>query len=261
MPPFRPTPFSSSLINRGMNQTNNVVNNQNMPTNPIINNPMGKSFQGQGGNFMISEGGWHSGGSGAGEGEGQGAGFGGWTPDTGQNLVNPGQSSGDEQVIDPISEQFTNESYWNIFNLLPPELQNQINSEGGIYSIDDNNSLMNQLMNNYWSDSGWDMGGIQNYIVHFNENFQDITDIDLGGLNIGGTFDWDFGGMTGQIGQNLYDYQNQAPAAPQQFEGGGGQGGQLAKRLYYPGTSGGFASVGSGIGGGNTLNELLNKYR
>ena len=37
--------------------------------------------------------------------------------------------------------------------------------------------------------------------------------------------------------------------SPPQFMGGGdSKGGQLAKRLYYPGTSGGFASVGTGIG-------------
>ena len=45
------------------------------------------------------------------------------------------------------------------------------------------------------------------------------------------------------------------------FTGGGGLGGQLARRLYYPGTSGGFAGVGSGIGGGNTLQELLKQYQ
>ena len=56
--------------------------------------------------------------------------------------------------------------------------------------------------------------------------------------------------------QSFIDAQQQAPINT----GGGGQGGQAAKRLYYPGTSGGFASVGSGIGGGdNTLQELLKR--
>jgi hypothetical protein len=259
-----------------MEQTNNVVNNQNMPTNPIINNPMDKSFQAQEGNFMNmgmrqannNIGNINNPGSGniydPGDFSGEGTPIGdqGISPGAGQNLIDPGQSSGNEQVIDPVG--FTNESYWDIFNLLPSQLQNQINSEGGMLSLDSNNSLMNELINNYWSDSGWDMGGIQNYIVHFNENFQDITDIDLGGLNIGGAFDWDFGGMTDQIGQNLYDsrnkYQNQIET-PQQFAGGGGQGGQQAKQLYYPGTSGGFAGVGSGIGGVSTLDELLKKMK
>ena len=35
-----------------------------------------------------------------------------------------------------------------------------------------------------------------------------------------------------------------------------------AKRLYYPGTQGGFASVGSGIGGQqNMLDDLLKKLQ
>ena len=40
--------------------------------------------------------------------------------------------------------------------------------------------------------------------------------------------------------------------------GGGGIAGRLAKRLHYPGTSGGFASVGTGIGNQqNMLQQLL----
>ena len=56
---------------------------------------------------------------------------------------------------------------------------------------------------------------------------------------------------------NLMNYITQPQLGPQQFAGGGGQGGQAAKQLYYPGTSGGFAGVGSGIGGGKSLQELL----
>ena len=36
---------------------------------------------------------------------------------------------------------------------------------------------------------------------------------------------------------------------PEEFAGGGGMAGQLAKRLYFPSTTGGFASTGSGVGG------------
>ena len=51
---------------------------------------------------------------------------------------------------------------------------------------------------------------------------------------------------------------SQAP----QFTGGGGQGGQAARQLYFPGTSGGFSSVGTGIGGGGTtLDDLLRRMR
>ena len=53
-----------------------------------------------------------------------------------------------------------------------------------------------------------------------------------------------------------------SPVAPTEFTGGGGVGGQAAKRLYYPGTQGGFASVGSGIGGQqNILDDLLKKLQ
>ena len=41
------------------------------------------------------------------------------------------------------------------------------------------------------------------------------------------------------------------------FAGGGGMGGQAARKLYYPNVSKSFAGVGSGIQGGSTLEELL----
>jgi len=53
-----------------------------------------------------------------------------------------------------------------------------------------------------------------------------------------------------------------SPTSPTEFAGGGGQGGQAAKKLYYPGTQGGFASVGSGIGGQtNILDDLLKQLQ
>ena len=69
---------------------------------------------------------------------------------------------------------------------------------------------------------------------------------------------WDTYSSTNQgFLDNLMNYIAPQQLAPQQFAGGGGQGGQAAKQLYYPGTSGGFAGVGSGIGGGKSLQELL----
>ena len=47
-------------------------------------------------------------------------------------------------------------------------------------------------------------------------------------------------------------------SSPLQFTGGGGQGGQAARQLYFPGTSGGFAGVGSGIDS-SMLQNLLNR--
>ena len=63
-------------------------------------------------------------------------------------------------------------------------------------------------------------------------------------------------------GEFNLDYNYNKPIAPAEFTGGGGRGGQAAKRLYFPGTSGGFASVGTGIGGGGTtLDDLLRRMR
>jgi hypothetical protein len=49
---------------------------------------------------------------------------------------------------------------------------------------------------------------------------------------------------------------------PAHTRGEGGIAGNLAKRLYYPSTTGGFASTGSGIGGAsNTLADLLKQLK
>jgi len=91
-------------------------------------------------------------------------------------------------------------------------------------------------------------------------NQESLVDFDLGSLGEGG-FSFDIPGIDDSDNPFYYPYQQGLIDAQQQApinRGGGGQGGQAAKRLYYPGTSGGFASVGSGIGGGdNTLQELL----
>ena len=51
---------------------------------------------------------------------------------------------------------------------------------------------------------------------------------------------------------------------PDQYTGGGGFAGELAKRLYYPSTTGGFSSAGSGITGAGTssgIAELLKQLQ
>ena len=70
---------------------------------------------------------------------------------------------------------------------------------------------------------------------------------------------WSF--LDALINQNSNTF-NQQSVVSYETQGGGGQGGQSAKRLYYPGTQGGFASVGSGIGGQqNILDDLLKKLQ
>jgi hypothetical protein len=56
--------------------------------------------------------------------------------------------------------------------------------------------------------------------------------------------------------QNLIGQNTMGQAAPQ-FAGGGGVAGRRAKRLHYPGTSGGFASVGTGIGNQQSMLQQL----
>lgn len=75
----------------------------------------------------------------------------------------------------------------------------------------------------------------------------------VGGFDFDLPLAWDPNIDLSPYEQSFIDAQQQAPT----FAGGGGQGGQAAKRLYYPGTSGGFASVGSGIGGDDAFQKLL----
>ena len=98
----------------------------------------------------------------------------------------------------------------------------------------------------------------------------EINEFDLNQDGIVNQQDFVYGQVQGvNMGllEALYNYLTQGqdmfqqPETLTQFTGGGGQGGQAAKRLYYPGTSGGFASTGSGIGGGSTLTELLKQMQ
>ena len=74
-----------------------------------------------------------------------------------------------------------------------------------------------------------------------------VNDPNLGGGTIGG----------GMLQEPIDQPYHTTTYTLEDYAGGGGQGGQAAKRLYYPGTQGGFASVGTGIGGGSTLDQLL----
>ena len=90
--------------------------------------------------------------------------------------------------------------------------------------------------------------------------FPDFSDVIPGELNLDTA---EFAGFGEQIDQMIENVDNTlATTQAPQFTGGGGQGGQAARRLYFPGTSGGFASVGTGIGGGGTtLDDLLRRMR
>jgi hypothetical protein len=77
--------------------------------------------------------------------------------------------------------------------------------------------------------------------------------------NMGSYYDMGYGEESQQgFLENLMNYVHPSQSAPQQFTGGGGTGGQRAKDLYYPGTSGGFAGVGQGLKGGGMQDMLKN---
>ena len=77
--------------------------------------------------------------------------------------------------------------------------------------------------------------------------------------NMGSYYDMGYGEESQQgFLENLMSYVNPLQSAPQQFTGGGGTGGQRARDLYYPGTSGGFAGVGQGLKGGGMQDMLKN---
>ena len=77
--------------------------------------------------------------------------------------------------------------------------------------------------------------------------------------NMGSYYDMGYGEESQQgFLENLMNYVHPSQSAPQQFTGGGGTGGQRARDLYYPGTSGGFAGVGQGLKGGGMQDMLKN---
>ena len=403
MPP-KLRPFTS-FLNQGMQNTNQNINNTNQPQ---FNSPFGNPYNppgatgfgtgrtGAGGGVMSSdplfwwEAGMHGGGSDAGAGEGQGEGFGQYTPGFGQEPTDIVKDQYGQGFITE-TQQFSSEDYYNVFNQLPPDLQSHITQQGGMYSIDDPNSLISQIMSQFWSSSsygpegslGWDMAGLQDWIESymsgqtnylnppggesaigiddmadwkddFNIGQQDIGEMPTEELPPGWTWqfingNWepvnvgagegqqgeqdfvgetdftitpgDTGGTGGtgmagdhpgfnvgtdyqggdyfQTGESktgsswdvyndnvidMLDYQfAQSQGAEQgfldnlmghlqggisqgagQFTGGGGVGGQRAKKLYYAPTQGGFASVGEGMRrqqGQPSLEDLLKKLQ
>lgn len=102
------------------------------------------------------------------------------------------------------------------------------------------------------SDMGWASWNVENPAYGWEQS-------GFGDGGMGGYYDQEYSAESQQgFLDNLMNYINPQQSAPQQFTGGGGQAGQQARDLYYPGTSGGFAGVGSGIGGGGMQSMLKN---
>ena len=288
------TPFSQSLINQGMNETNKIAANATNPPN-MINQPY-TTFSNN--NNMNPVGGNVMGGPGFGPGSGmQGVGEGGTSSmleeGTGSYYINPGAglafpgSMGGDAYDDYIESG----------EAAAAELMGQ-----GIYTLPGGGYTIYDALNIYGSDilelANLNVGTVfsdtddalsmitnLNALQQLHESgFYDTPppavgdpiegltggfgNFDLGGLGAEG-FSFNIGEGTSLFSdfftdpayqQTQIDLQQEAPT----YTGGSMQatplvsGARLARRLYYPGTTGGFSGVGSGIAGGNnTLQELL----
>ena len=222
MPP-RFKPFTSFLT-QGMNNTNKNINRMNQPSYGQIGG------QGGGGNIM---GGAQQGGEQYGGDSGP-SGMEEWDPTwhttPGAGLGYPGSWSGG---ITPPEEE---PPRYGLTPLTPGSIEED-------WPTTPSEQPHDPLPPGYqwqWVNGNWEPVPIEGYG--------------------GGVINPDWQGPTTEPGyetpQEVLDYVKSFSLPD--FAGGGGQGGQAAKKLYYPGTSGGFASVGTGIGGGgSTLDELL----
>lgn len=245
-------PFTSFLT-QGMQNTNQNLNTMSMPNNQInfpkypnpSNLPVQQDFIGTGNMKPIEE------------------------PSLGNQIDFPNYLQ--EQPQDPIDYGSLSDMY-----AAKPYMQGTINDmfewqydeltgEWSQQYIGDPSNLEDAQI------GGIDLGGLnmgfdpslggmtenigQNFdLMEFYEMIEQLepTELSLGGLNLGGAFDTGFGNLTSNIASQL------ATGAAPEFTGGGGQGGQQARQLYYPGTSGGFAGVGSGIKPGS-FQDLLSR--
>lgn len=182
---------------------------------------------------------------------------GGWTG----TIDNPSHTSLNEFIQDYV-ENYNWDSGWGqqgptppSANMTPEETQQWIDTMsseemsqfqgvwGAQYGQQEGTSTLDQSYQD-WLTTEWG----SDYEEQFETEFQQ----QIGGENI----PYEQGFL-----ENLSSYINPQELTSQQFRGGGGQAGTAAKRLHYPGTQGGFASTGSGIGGGNTLEELLKQMQ
>ena len=238
MPP-RFKPFTSFLT-QGMNNTNKNINRMNMPG--------GGQVFGDPGDYM---GGYEGseGESGCLQGPVVGGGIGG--------TFNPGDyespfgHSIEAIKPDPVSGYVQSPHFTS-----RPDYDRQQGQEigfSGEWSVDPEwGGLAQQDMPTDELPEGWNWKFINGEWIPVGPDDAGTSDYEYGG---GG-----FGGWQGPVTEPSTDY-SKSFSLPD-FAGGGGQGGQAAKRLYYPGTQGGFASVGSGIGGQqNILDDLLKKLQ
>tara|TARA_R100000234_G_scaffold90392_1_gene58672 strand:+ start:241 stop:1332 length:1092 start_codon:yes stop_codon:yes gene_type:complete len=149
-----PRPYTSftNFLSQGMQNTNQNINSMNRPD-------YGQNIMGQQGRgFYESPGG--------GEGEpGGSTGPGGvWTPGFGQETISPIKEG--EYPTPPIIGNL-GQAYNDLFNALPPYLQNQITQQGGQYGLSDPNSLVSNLISQFYNSSNGniDMEGLGRWVT------------------------------------------------------------------------------------------------
>ena len=230
MPP-RFTPFSNSLM-QGMQNTNKNIGRMNMPSQ--FSYGIGNQDGGGSGNLFFTPGeGELPPGSGEGGQPVPGGGIGGWYQPWGENpdyetFEPPGSKPWDDPFKAQISTQRKDPNTGQPNDVLPIGWEWQyVNGEW----------LPVQISGVGETNPGG--GGISPVIGP------------VGGVVEGG----------GMLQAPIAQPYHQHTYTLEDYAGGGGQGGQAAKRLYYPGTSGGFASTGSGISGESTLTELLKQMQ
>ena len=135
-----------------------------------------------------------------------------------------------------------------------------------------------------WLDEGWDeyiqsmgytsnnvLDDISDMIQNEGSSYEDIINMLQGGYGFNQSGGWGASGIDIDTPEYLqedpladYTYSPSPAGAPEESitDSLTSPGRRLAKKLYYPGTQGGFASVGSGIGGQtNILDDLLKQLQ
>lgn len=235
------TPFYQSLANNGMQNTNQNINTMNMPSNQIDfpKNPNPSEIPMQPGFEEVG------------------------------NFFNKPMPKGPSEI--PMQQDFMDMGGPKPTDKFQKPITQAVNPNINRPMYSDDNFLdYGQIGPGHQPPSG-DMGG--GYIPSFDQNNDGMVDV----FDIMMASQMDTSSMTPQQyeqfmasliewvyqeqGIGTPDINSQFPTiSPSEFTGGGGIAGSLAKQLYYPSTSGGFSSVGSGISG-STLEELLNRTR
>tara|TARA_R100000152_G_C6698621_1_gene128642 strand:+ start:26 stop:769 length:744 start_codon:yes stop_codon:yes gene_type:complete len=240
--PGHSKPFTS-FLNQGMQNTDNQANNINMPPNPINTPTKPTSFLD---NLTMNP-------------KRPGGG--------GQLFENPGGEVFGSEVDSPPNEFVSNNplpegwEWLNIGGNWEAQFDWDLNDDGIL-----NNNDFTLASNQFENPLNW-FQELQSFLSNAPE------DVNLGTLDNAGMLafiesiisDWG-GNVISNDWQNFLEEEEanvglKTYDAPE-FAGGGGMGGELAKKLYYAPTGGGFTATGTGLGGNQSnFMDLLKKMQ